>query len=150
MDDGQMELLARAVEISSSKRIAELSIDFTLDHINSYEALVPYQIATIHDADTVAAAGMSQPIASGSMLVAYTVERLLPGIFSEGWSRAGSLALSFTRPVVPGDRVVLAADVVAKLPRRENTLVVMKLSATLPNGDIVAVGSASAIAAGSS
>lgn len=148
MDDGQVGLSARAADLSVGQRVAEVPIDFSLEHIQQYEDVVPYQIKTIHDLETLEKSGMAQVIASGSMLVAYTVERLFPSVFYEGWSHRGTLGLSFIRPVVPGNQVTLAADVVAKIPQRENTVIVMKLSATLPNGDVVAAGSASALAAG--
>src|SRR4051794_23740739 len=119
-----------------------------MDHIRAYEAVVPHY-SNIHDDDAAAAAaGFSQPFASGTMIVAYTIERLLPDIFGEGWSHAGALGVTFTRPIVADDRVLLSADVVAKLPRGDDTEIVMQLKAILPGGELVAIGSASAIARG--
>lgn len=138
----------KATAISLGQRIAELTIDYSWDHITEYEFVVPHAMGMHNSFAQAKAAGFSQPFASGTMVVAHIVENLLPGVFGAGWTHHGSLNMVNTRPIVADSRVVLAASVVAKLPQGDNTIVVMDINASLQGGETVAVGSAGALALG--
>jgi acyl dehydratase len=137
-------LPARARDLSIGDRLVELPISFDLASITAYERVIP-RYGDLHTSQEAAArAGLAQPIASGTMLVAYAVEQALPGPLGDDWARGGSLGLTFTRPLVAGDDVTLTADVVAKLPRAGRTQIVLALNAQHTDGTAVALGSASA------
>jgi acyl dehydratase len=135
-------------ELSVGQRIAELQLDYTREHIQAYEDIVPHNKGIHDDSDSAQKEGFSQPFASGTMAVAHIVENLMPPVFGDGWSRQGSLNVAFVRPVLAGSQVTLAADIVGLLPRGDDTLVVMKVEASLPTGETLVVGSASAMARG--
>jgi acyl dehydratase len=130
--------------LSVGERVAEFPIHFDLDTILAYERVHPHWGSIHSDPNVAAQAGFGNIFASATMLIAFAAEHLLPGRFGESWSDGGAIAFTFLRPLVPGDRVLLTADVVAKLPRGDNTEVVLELKATLESGELVAVGSARA------
>jgi acyl dehydratase len=143
-----VELLARASDLSIGQTVADMNIDFSMEHMSEYEAVVPHY-ANVHDSvEAASSVGYGKPFASGTMIVAYAIERLLPDVFGDGFIRQGKISCNFTRPIIPGDQVRLSAEIIAKLPHGENTDVIMRLTAALPDGELVAVGSASAIAEG--
>lgn len=124
-------------------RLVDVPLAFDLASIQAFERVVP-RYDDIHTSEDAAArAGLSQPIASGTMLVAYAVEQALPGPFGDAWAYGGSLGLTFTRPIVAGDDVTLTAEVVGKLPRDGRTQIVLALNAQLTDGTAVALGTAS-------
>jgi acyl dehydratase len=135
-------------ELSVGQRIAELGLDYTREHIQAYEDIVPHNKGIHDDAGSAQKEGFSQPFASGTMAVAHIVENLMPPVFGDGWTRQGSLNIAFVRPILAGSLVTLSADIVGLLPRGDDTLVVMKVEAALPSGETLVVGSASAMARG--
>lgn len=139
-----MGVPAEGRELRVGERIAELPVEFDLDGILAYERVHQHWGSIHNDPDIASKAGFSSIFASGTMLLAYAAEHLLPGQFGESWSDGGAIGLTFLRPLVPGDRVLLTADVVAKLPRGGNTEVVLELKATLESGELVATGAARA------
>jgi acyl dehydratase len=143
-----MDLPVNARSLAIGQRVSEYVIDYSADHIQGYEAAVPTRDNFHNSPQKARDAGFAQPFASGTMIVAHTIENLLPGVFGEGWTRAGTVNAAFIHPILAGSQVLLAADVVAKLPRGDDTLVVMQLSATLPTGEQLIAGHASAIAKG--
>ena len=132
--------------MSVGDRVAEITIDYSHDRVTAYEQVIPHYDSIHESPDAAERAGFSQPFASGTMAAAYTIEVLFPELFGEGWTHAGSLNTANIRPILMGSQVTLAADVVAKLPRGEDTLVVMSVNAMLPDGTLVMAGQASALA----
>ena len=134
-----------AEDFSIGQRIAQLSIDYNLHLIRTWEETIPHYRNIHDDFEVAASAGFGQPFASGTMLVSFTVEKLFPGWFGEAWTHGGALSLTFARPVIPGERVTFTAEVAGKLPRGKQTQVVFRLDARLTSGPRVAGGFASAI-----
>jgi acyl dehydratase len=124
-------------------RLVEVPLAFDVASIEGFEQVVPRYDDLHTSEDAAARAGLSQPIASGTMLMAYIVEQALPDPLGDAWPYGGSLALAFTRPVVAGDDVTLTADVAGKLPHDGRTQIVLALNAQLTDGTAVALGTAS-------
>jgi acyl dehydratase len=143
-----VDLPVDAKSLAIGQRVSEYTINYSADHIQGYETAISTRENFHNSSEKARESGFAQPFASGTMIVAHTIENLLPGIFGEGWTKAGSVNAAFIRPILAGSRVLLAADIVAKLPRGDDTLIVMQLSASLPSGEQLIAGSASAIARG--
>ena len=134
----------RARDLSIGQRLVELPLAFGDEAIRAFEDVVP-RYDDIHTSGEAAArAGLAQPIASGTMVVAYAVEHALPSALGDAWAYGGSLALTFLRPIVAGDDVTLTADVVGRLPHDDRTQIVLAIEAQLTDGTAVARGTASA------
>lgn len=141
------ELRADAADISIGQRIAEVPTEYTEEHILAYENVIPRKESIHSSVEEAERAGFSQRFASGTMLAAHVIERLLPDVFGSGWTAGGSFNIAFLRPILYGSKVNVTADVVAKLPRQENSLIVMQLGATdLATGESLMGGYASALA----
>src|SRR5581483_1854395 len=82
-------------ERSDSLRIGELAAeylaDYSLDHIEAYEDVVPHYKGIHNSPEAAARSGFNQTFASGTRLVAHVIENLMPPVFGEGWTHHGAL-----------------------------------------------------------
>jgi acyl dehydratase len=94
-----------------------------------------------HDAEFAARTEFGGPIASGPIALAL-VEDALAAAYPSAWLRSGSIAVSFLRPVRPGDTITTSLRVSEVEDASGESVIRFEVSCQNQNGTVVLAGTA--------
>ena len=90
----------------------------SVPHQVKFEAMADFErviwdrgLTSHNDRETARRAGMSGPIASGQVQMAFAHE-LLEELFGTGWTNGGSIHVRYIKPVFPGDEITCVIRIV--------------------------------------
>ncbi len=129
--------------ITAGQTLPELTKELSQRKIDAYSGVRPRSIHT--DAAWARQRGFRAPLAQAMMSTAY-VSELMTRFVGAGFVKGGTMSMTFIKPVLAGDRLIVRGVVKETRPEQGRTRVVVEVWCENQDGDKTAVGTASGLA----
>ena len=134
-------------KLEVNQQIPSVSKKITQDSIDQFESCGILDRENIHNSPDMAQRrlGVSYPIASGRMSVAFAAESLRRLFGPQVFNHSGTVNLKFLRPVKHGDTITVHGTIGHREQVENGTLVTVDVYCENQNGGKTAVGTGTAL-----
>ena len=138
---------ANVGEMEAGRQIPSVTKSVTQDTINQFENCGILDRQNIHNNPELAQQrlGVTYPIASGRMSVAFAAESLRRFFGPDVFNHTGSVNLKFLRPVKGGDTITVTGEVSGQEDTDDGSRVIVNLFCENQDGDRTAIGIGTAV-----